>query len=186
LCLLALAACSPRTSERYTGQKCATNKAAYSLSSRGPFPRNFRTDKPYRGVNILLLWSSPYSSPFWLTYKQAMELNGSVREGEKGTPIVFYKQLPIRKEDQKAADGKKERTSFVLCYYTVFNVEQCDGAPCRREEGVVRDDPGKPKLSCVHQSHRMPKGLWDQSMTGARPNPRSHRSGGGSGQDSYG
>jgi antirestriction protein ArdC len=50
-----------------------------------------------------------------------------VRKGEKGTPIVFYKQLPNRKEEQKATEERKERTPFVLCYYTVFNVEQCDG-----------------------------------------------------------
>jgi antirestriction protein ArdC len=78
-------------------------------------------------VNVLLLWSSPYSSPFWLTFKQALDLKGSVRKGEKGTPIVFYKQLPGRKDDRTATDEKKERIPFVLCYYTVFNVEQCDG-----------------------------------------------------------
>jgi antirestriction protein ArdC len=33
----------------------------------GPFPRNFYTGKPYRGINVLLLWSSEYSFPFWLT-----------------------------------------------------------------------------------------------------------------------
>jgi N-terminal domain of anti-restriction factor ArdC len=134
----------------------------------GPFPRNFYTGKPYRGINILLLWSSDFSSPFWLTFKQAQELKGNVRKGECGTPIVFFKQLPHAAKDDTKTD-EDERSPFVLCHYTVFNVEQCDGAPCRREEGVVRDDPGKPKLSCVHQSHRMPKGLWDQSMTGARP-----------------
>ena len=52
----------------------------------GPFPRNFRTGKPYRGVNVLLLWASSYPSPFWLTFKQAQELGGTVRKGEKGTP----------------------------------------------------------------------------------------------------
>ena len=93
----------------------------------GPFPRNFRTGKPYRGVNILLLWSSPYSSPFWLTFKQAQELKGVVRKGERGTQIVFYKQLHNRKDDEKTTDNEKERAPFVLCYYTVFNVEQCDG-----------------------------------------------------------
>ena len=93
----------------------------------GSFPRNIRTGKPYCGVNILLLWFSPYSSPFWLTFKQALELKGSVRKGEKGTPIVFYKPLENRKEDEKVTDEKKERTPFVLCYYTLFNVEQRDG-----------------------------------------------------------
>ncbi len=96
--------------------------------SGGPFPRNFLTGKPYRGVNILILWSSPYSSPFWLTFRQALELKGSVRKGEKGTQIVFYKQLRSRKEiEQPAAEDDKSRAPFVLTYYTVFNVEQCDG-----------------------------------------------------------
>ena len=93
----------------------------------GPFPRNFRTGKPYRGINVFLLWSSPYNSPFWLTFKQAQELKGTVRMGEKGTQIVFYKQLcDPRKEDESTRE-EDDRAPFVLCYYTVFNVEQCDG-----------------------------------------------------------
>jgi antirestriction protein ArdC len=93
----------------------------------GPFPRNFHTGKPYRGINVLLLWSSPHGSPFWLTFRQAQELKGTVRKGEKGTPIVFFKQLPehAKKDDESA--GEDERTPFILCHYTVFNVEQCDG-----------------------------------------------------------
>lgn len=94
----------------------------------GPFPRNFFTGKPYRGINVLLLWSSDYSSPFWLTFKQAQELKGHVRKGESGTPIVFYKQLPEDKKKQAARDeDEDERAPFLLCHYTVFNVEQCDG-----------------------------------------------------------
>lgn len=91
----------------------------------GPFPRNFRTGRPYRGVNVFLLWSTPFSSPFWLTFKQARALGGTVRKGEKGSPIVFYKQLG--KEEQKEEAVEKTRSSFVLASYTVFNVEQCDG-----------------------------------------------------------
>ena len=62
----------------------------------GSFPRNFRTAREYRGINVFLLWSSPYSSPFWLTFKQALDLKGNVRKGEKGTQIAFYKQLATR------------------------------------------------------------------------------------------
>jgi antirestriction protein ArdC len=69
----------------------------------GPFPRNFRTGRPYRGINILFLWSSPYALSFWLTFNQAQELNGTVRRGEKGTQIVFYKQLHSRKPDGNAS-----------------------------------------------------------------------------------
>jgi antirestriction protein ArdC len=60
------------------------------------FPRNFHTGKPYRGVNVVLLWGTEYTSPFWLTFKQAHELGGSVRKGQLSERIVFYKQLPKR------------------------------------------------------------------------------------------
>jgi antirestriction protein ArdC len=56
--------------------------------SGGSLPRNFSTGRSYRGISVFLLWSSPYSSPFWLTFKQALDLNVTVREGEKGTQIV--------------------------------------------------------------------------------------------------
>jgi antirestriction protein ArdC len=91
------------------------------------FPRNFRTGRPYRGINVFLLWSSPYSSPFWLTFKQALDLKGNVRKGEKGTQIVFYKQLVRRDAKTLATPGEKnDRAPFVLTYHTVFNVEQCE------------------------------------------------------------
>ncbi|RRA50215.1 DUF1738 domain-containing protein [Acidipila sp. EB88] len=59
------------------------------------FPSNYRTGAPYRGINVLLLWGSPYASNYWLTFKQAQELGGTVRKGEKGTPIVFWKKLAV-------------------------------------------------------------------------------------------
>ena len=97
--------------------------------TNNPFPRNFRTGAPYRGANILVLWASRFSSPYWLTFKQAKELSGTVRKGEKGTQILFWK---IGKNDQKEGIGteatdEKNRKSFFCRAYTVFNVEQCDG-----------------------------------------------------------
>ena len=59
-------------------------------SSAG-LPRNLVTKKPYRGLNHFLLSASKYTSPFWLTFKQANELGGSVRRGEQTTLIVFWK-----------------------------------------------------------------------------------------------
>jgi antirestriction protein ArdC len=81
----------------------------------GPFPRNFYTGKPYRGINVFLLWSSPYNSPFWLTFKQAQELKGTVRKGEKGTQIVFYKQLRDRAKKNDETCEEDDRAPFVLC-----------------------------------------------------------------------
>jgi antirestriction protein ArdC len=132
----------------------------------GPFPRNFSTGKPYRGINVLLLWSSEFSSPFWLTFKQTQELKGNVRKGEHGTPIVFFKQLAHGEKDESSDD---ERTPFVLCRYTVFNVEQCDGltlpeivqptiAPERDDdetcEGIVAAWENRPALHLTSPTER--------------------------------
>lgn len=47
-------------------------------------PKNLISKKPYRGVNVLTLCALGYDSPWFLTFKQAKELGGAVRKGEKG------------------------------------------------------------------------------------------------------
>ena len=89
-------------------------------------PRNLVTKKPYRGINYFLLSASKYVSPLWLTIRQANELGGSVRKGEQSTAIVFWKieERPHEEATELAAD--KTRRRFLLRYYHVFNVEQCE------------------------------------------------------------
>lgn len=90
-----------------------------STSSR--WAENLISRKPYKGINQFLLHISDHSSPYWLTYKQAQELGGNVRKGEKGSPVVF---VGTGKESKSDAT---ENTYTFLKYYTVFNVDQCDG-----------------------------------------------------------
>jgi antirestriction protein ArdC len=81
-------------------------------------PKNLISKKEYRGVNVLLLSSSPAATtPWWLTYHQAKQLSGNVRKGEKGTPCIFFSTYEKK-------DGNK---GAVMRYYTVFNVSQCEG-----------------------------------------------------------
>ena len=88
-------------------------------------PKNLVSKREYRGINVFLLASLGYGSPYWLTYKQATEQGGNVRRGEHGTKVVFWK---IGKYESQDADGEAtEKTSVLLRYYTVFNAEQCDG-----------------------------------------------------------
>jgi antirestriction protein ArdC len=92
-------------------------------------PRNVVSKKPYRGVNFFLLSASKYVSPFWLTFRQANELGGHVRKGEESTIVVFWK---VEDSDRKAEDldtyetEGKARRRFLLRYYRVFNLEQCE------------------------------------------------------------
>ena len=90
--------------------------------AKAGFPRNLVSGKPYRGINVFLLHALSYESPFWLTFKQAQELGGSVRKGEKACPVVFWKQLEV--EDKKT--GEVEKIPLLRFFY-VFNVSQCDG-----------------------------------------------------------
>lgn len=90
--------------------------------ARTGLPRNLVSKKPYRGINVFLLLAMSYESPFWLTFRQALQLGGSVRKCEKSCPVVFWKQTTI--EDRESGEPQKIP---LLRYYHVFNVAQCDG-----------------------------------------------------------
>ena len=47
--------------------------------------QNIVSRKSYRGINALILCSTDYQSPFWITFKQSLDLGGHVRKGEKST-----------------------------------------------------------------------------------------------------
>jgi antirestriction protein ArdC len=85
--------------------------------------------KPYRGINHFLLSASKYVSPFWLTMHQANELGGHVRKGEESTIVVFWKVEDATQStedlDSEETAGKARRR-FLLRYYRVFNLEQCE------------------------------------------------------------
>jgi antirestriction protein ArdC len=88
--------------------------------------------QPYAGINVLTLWASAmsahYAAPIWMTFKQAIELGGCVRKGEKGSPVVYANTMS-RTETDEATGDEAERTIPFLKAYTVFNVEQVDGLP---------------------------------------------------------
>jgi antirestriction protein ArdC len=96
-------------------------------------PRNLVTGKPYRGINVFLLMAMSYESPHWLTFRQAIQLGGNVKKGEKSCPVVFWKRMEI--EDKESSQPQKRP---LLRLYHVFNIAQCDGlkeAPAAVENG---------------------------------------------------
>jgi antirestriction protein ArdC len=92
----------------------------------GILPMNAATKRDYNGVNIPILWhaqlASGYPTASWMTYKQAQEIGGQVRGGEKSTHIVFTKKLNVK--DKKT---EEEKQIGMLKAYSVFNVAQIDG-----------------------------------------------------------
>jgi antirestriction protein ArdC len=63
----------------------------------------------------------------FLTFKQALELGGNVRKGERGAKVIFVKQLQV--QDKGANDNSATRLVPMLREYTVFNVAQCENLP---------------------------------------------------------
>lgn len=62
----------------------------WKARGRAALPRNLITGREYRGINTWILFGE-YSSPYWLTFRQAKELGGHVRQGETGFPVVYWK-----------------------------------------------------------------------------------------------
>lgn len=87
--------------------------------------------QPYSGVNVLLLWAQAlargFSAPIWMTFRQALELGGHVRKGEKGATVVYANAITRTEEGGDGAEV--ERKIPFLKAYTVFNVDQVEGLP---------------------------------------------------------
>jgi antirestriction protein ArdC len=120
---------------------------------RTEMPANLISKKEYRGINLFLLAVLGYGSRFWLTYRQARALGGNVRKGQHGSQVVFWKFGEYSKENEQ---GEAEKhTSILLRYYTVFNLEQCEGIkspalvpvvnPIEKCETIVRLMPNPPR-----------------------------------------
>ena len=96
-------------------------------NSTAGLPRNLSSQKPYRGINVWVLGSAGYTSPYWLTFKQAKEIGGSVRKGEQGFPVVFWKWLEgAEKLEEREESRTATRRVPLARLYHVFNVQQCE------------------------------------------------------------
>lgn len=97
-------------------------------------PRNL-DGRPYRGVNVLLLWGSAmtngYTSGIWGTYKAYQSKGAQVRKGEHGTLVTLWKPFERKATAAEIADGKATKDgkikSLLLRHFTVFAAEQVDG-----------------------------------------------------------
>src|ERR1700752_446663 len=115
---------------------------SWSATPGANTPCNAVTNRPYSGCNVVLLWmaqATGYATPRFLTFKQALELGGHVRKGERGTRVYFVKQLQVR--DKGADDNTATRVVPLLREYTVFNVDQYVNLP----ERIVAPSAVKPR-----------------------------------------
>jgi len=100
-------------------------------------PRSISTGRAYSGINVLILEAAAmargFQSKTWGTYQAFAKAGGQVRRrpaeykpGTWGVQIVYYSCVERAKKDDNG-DEKIERFPL-LRTYTVFNLDQVDGA----------------------------------------------------------
>jgi len=84
---------------------------------------------PYRGGNVLALWGTAitrnYTSPYWMTFAQALALGACVRKGETST-VVCYVDKWVPQAERANEDARARSFLKAFC---VFNAGQIDGLP---------------------------------------------------------
>jgi len=103
-------------------------------------PRNYATGRRYSGINLWFLQAMQvvkFTSPYWATKKQVEERGGTVREGERYTPVLWFKQLEIEVEGDQP-DTTKTKKIPIERFYQVYNFDQCDGLKPREEDEDAR------------------------------------------------
>ncbi len=105
------------------------------------FAFNMVSDKAYRGVNMYLNWAAMlkgYKTPAFLTFKQITAGGGKVKAGEKGFPVLYFKELYSKRGEEMSLVDESEavgpdglRDGYqkfgAVFYYKVWNYDQTTG-----------------------------------------------------------
>lgn len=93
-------------------------------------PTNVSSGKRYRGINTLALWAAGFAAGYddglWGTYKQWQDTGAQVREGERSTTVVLWREIQLSRQTDNGDDDDGQRRMFARAF-SVFNVAQVDG-----------------------------------------------------------
>lgn len=122
---------------------------------------NWKSQKPYRGVNTLLLEPGEYA-----TFNQVKKAGGHVKKGEKSHLVVFWKMVEV--EDEESEEGGETKTIPLLRYYNVFNIKtQCEGIESKRAEERREQDP-------LEEGEKIKRGYKDSPQVSEAPGRASY------------
>jgi antirestriction protein ArdC len=150
----------------------------------GQFAQNLVSHRAYHGCNFWLLnYGNDFKSPYWLTYRQAQDLGGNVKKGERGTPITFWKFF--QNEDKETG---KIKNVPVLFHYTVFNLDQTENVkqptpevlpdfnPIESAQAIIDAMPSPPKIEFGEPQRGGAAGCYSPTTdTVTMPDPRDFR-----------
>lgn len=129
-------------------------------SSAGP-ARNWGSKRAYTGFNQFYLsyLGRNYNTPYYLTFKQAKELGGNVKKGEKSTPVIYwFVKQPGTHTETNQSTGQPEETqtkgAFIPFIYHVFNIDQIEGIEFTLPE--LTEQQNSPLQICEELLSQMP------------------------------
>jgi antirestriction protein ArdC len=110
-------------------------------------PKNAVTNTFYRGWNVFILnfhtLKHHYVTSNYLTYKQANQLGGTIRKGEKGIKIIYWATIELKdKETEPVIEisnhlDVKKPVKLVPKVHTVFNIDQTEGIEFEKSEVII-------------------------------------------------
>ncbi len=70
---------------------------------------------PYAGINVVMLWASAvaqgFAAPIWMTFRQAKQLGGFMKKGEKGFLVVYANTITRTETDTEAGEDEEREIS---------------------------------------------------------------------------
>lgn len=106
--------------------------------------RNYQSKKAYKGINMLIMnFFVSHEIPYYLTYKQAQEMGGQVKNGAKAERVYYFNMIFKNGNDEKISSEEADRLQLAgqsvkvikfLKWYNVFNVADIDGIDFQFEE----------------------------------------------------
>jgi len=128
-------------------------------------PKNVTTNVEYRGWNVFWLnWHTVinnYTTPFYITYKQAQELGGTVKRGEKGIKITYWATIELKNQPKEVEDLQTGETKEIIPTrlvpkeHTVFNIDQTEGIEFPKVEALLTTEAAKIE-ACEQVIEHMP------------------------------
>ena len=134
--------------------------------------KNYVSGKPYRGINALMMNTTPFAIPYFLTMKQANALGGKVKKGSIANMVMYYNTIYKDKNGKtipqevasKMPEGSVNKRGF-LKYFYVFATEQIEGIDfhypevqlkenekIERCEELVKNIPSPPEFVSINAS----------------------------------
>ena len=106
--------------------------------------QNYASKTIYRGINSLLLNSLGYAKPYFLTFRQAKALGGSISKGAKSFIVTYWlkayydsaTRAELTEEEARLRPSSEVTTKSMLRYYRVFHYSDVKGVDFKIAENL--------------------------------------------------